>query len=467
MNVPRSDAIVFFGATGDLAYKKIFPALQAMVRRGHLDVPVIAVAKSGWNLDQLRTRAKESLEQHGGMDPAAFAKLCSLLQYIDGDYRDPATFARLGQALGDVERPLHYLAIPPSMFAAVTEGLAGAGCAKDARVVVEKPFGRDLASAQELNRTLHRFFPEPAIFRIDHYLGKESVLNLIYFRFANPLIEAGWSSQHLESIQITMAEQFGVEGRGKLYEEVGAVRDVVQNHMLQVVACLAMGCPSCGEHEALRDQRGQLLRAVRALGPSDIVRGQFQGYRQEPGVAADSQVETFAAVEFHIETERWSGVPFFVRVGKRLPATVTEVLIRFKHAERPVLDEVGPPLANYFRFQLSPDIVLALGTKVKRPGDRLAGERAEMVAHHQSPEDLEPYERLLEAAAAGDPTLFAREDAVEESWRIVDPILGNVTPLHEYAPGTWGPPDLYRLLGPDEGWRDPVAATPTYSSRSA
>ncbi len=330
---------------------------------------------------------------------------------------------------------------------------------------MEKPFGRDLASAQELNRTLHRSFPESAIFRIDHYLGKESVLNLIYFRFANPLFEAGWDSEHLESIQITMAEQFGVEGRGKFYEEVGAVRDVVQNHMLQVVACLAMGCPTCSEHEALRDQRGELLRAIRSLGPADIVRGQFQGYREEPGVAAGSQVETFAAVEFHIETERWSGMPFFVRVGKRLPVSVTEILVRFKHTRRPVLDEVGPPLANYFRFRLAPETVLALGTKVKRPGDALAGERIEMVAHHQRPDEMLPYERLLEAAAHGDPTLFAREDAVEQSWRIVNPILGDVTPLYQYTPGTWGPPEVDRLVSPDEGWWDPVATT--YSSRSA
>ena len=460
MNVPQSDAIVFFGASGDLAYKKVFPALQAMVRRGSLDVPVIGVARSGWNLDQLKTRVKDSLDQHGGLDPAAYAKLCSLLRYIDGDYRDPATFARLRQALGAVERPLHYLAIPPSMFATVSEGLAQAGCAKGARVVVEKPFGRDLASAQELNRTLHRFFPESAIFRIDHYLGKESVLNLIYFRFANSLIEAGWNSEHLESVQITMAEQFGVEGRGKFYEEVGAIRDVVQNHMLQLVACLAMACPASNEHEAFRDERGQLLRAIRELRPADVVRGQFQGYRQEPGVAADSQVETYAAIKFQIETERWAGVPFFVRVGKRLPVTATEILIRFKHRARPVLDEVGPPLANYFRFQLVPETLLALGTKVKRPGNRLAGERIELVAHHQRPDEMLPYERLLAAAAGGDPTLFAREDAVEESWRIVNPILGNVTPLYEYPPETWGPPAVYRLLTPDEGWRDPIYVSP-------
>ncbi len=456
MNAPPSDAIVFFGATGDLAYKMIFPALQAMIRRGHLDVPVIGVAQSGWGLEQLKTRAKDSLEKHGTLDPAAFARLCSLLRYIDGDYRNPATFTQLRQALGGVQRPLHYLAIPPSMFATVTAGLAQAGCAKDARVVVEKPFGRDLASAQELNRTLHQFFPESSIFRIDHYLGKEAVLNLIYFRFANPLIEAGWNSEHLESVQITMAESFGVEGRGKLYEEVGAIRDVVQNHMLQVVACLAMACPSSTDHEAVRDERGRLLQAVRTLGPSDLVRGQFRGYRQEPGVARDSQVETFAAVKFSIDTPRWAGVPFYVRVGKCLPVTATEVLIRFKRPPRPVLDETGPPLANYYRFRLSPEVMLALGTKVKRPGEDMVGERIELVAHHQRPDEMEPYERLLGAAANGDPTLFAREDAVEHSWRIVGPILGSLTPLYEYEPNSWGPPEVDRLLMPEGGWHNPT-----------
>jgi glucose-6-phosphate 1-dehydrogenase len=455
MTPSPADAFVFFGASGDLAYKKIFPALQAMVRRGHLNVPVIGVAKSGWTLEQFKARAKDSVEKHSTLDLAAFEKLCSLFRYIDGDYKDPATFAQLHAALGDAKLPLNYLAIPPSMFETVAEGLAAAGCATNARVVVEKPFGRDLASAQELNSTLHRYFPEPAIFRIDHYLGKEPVLNLIYFRFANPIIEASWGRDHLESVQITMAEAFGVEGRGKFYEEVGAIRDVVQNHMLQVVACIAMGCPSGSDHASLRDERGDLLKAVRTLQPGDVVRGQFRGYRQEPGVAADSQVETFAAMKFAIDNDCWRGVPFYLRVGKRLPVTATEVMIRFKRPLRPVLDETGPPPGNYYRFRLTPDMVLAAGANVKKSGEEMVGEETELVAHHRGPDEMEAYELLLWAAANGDPTLFAREDAVEQSWRIIDPTLGNVAPVYDYDPGTWGPPEAAKTLLPDGGWHDP------------
>jgi glucose-6-phosphate 1-dehydrogenase len=454
----RSDAFVIFGATGDLAYKQIFPALQALVRRGRLDVPVIGVAKSGWNLDQLKARAKDSLAEHGGLDPAAYAKLCSLLGYIDGDYGDPATFSRLREALGGAQRPLHYLAIPPSLFATVAEGLAGADCVRNARVVVEKPFGRDLASARELNRTLHRFFPEPAIFRIDHYLGKEPVQNLIYFRFANPLIEASWNNQHIESVQITMAESFGVAGRGKFYEEAGAIRDVVQNHMLEVIACLAMESPAGSDHEARRDERGRVLETVRTLDPSDVVRGQFRGYLSEPGVAAGSQVETFAALRFHVDNERWTGVPFYVRVGKRLPVTATEVLVRFKRPPRPVLDETRQSPDSYCRFRLSPEVVLALGAQVKQPGELMAGESIELIAQHQPPDEMEPYERLLGDAAGGDATLFAREDSVEAAWRVVDPVLGNASPLSEYEPGTWGPPEAERTLAPAGGWHNPAAA---------
>jgi glucose-6-phosphate 1-dehydrogenase len=455
MTAPRSDALVLFGATGDLTYKKIFPALQALIRRGHLDMPVVGVGRSQWTLDQFKARAKDSLEQHGGLDPAAYAKLCSLLGYIDGEYGDPTTYAKLRTALGAAQRPLYYLVIPPSVFATVAEGLAKSGSVKDARVVVEKPFGRDLASAQELNRTLHRFFPEQAIFRIDHYLGKEPVQNLIYFRFANPLLEAGWNNKHVESVQITMAESFGVAGRGKFYEEAGAIRDVVQNHMLQVIACLAEECPAANDHETRRGERGRLLKAVRTLDPSDVVRGQFRGYRSEAGVASESQVETFAAIRFHIDNERWGGVPFYVRAGKCLPVTATEVLVRFKRPPRPVLDETQKSLANYFRFRLSPEVVLALGTKFKKPGERMVGEPVELVVCHQAPDEMGPYERLLGDAANGDGTLFGREDSVEAAWRIVGPILGNATPLAEYEPNTWGPPEVERVLVPEGGWHDP------------
>ena len=455
MTTLRSDAFVFFGATGDLAYKEIFPALQALIRRGHLDMPIVGVAKSNWNLDQLKARAKDSLEKHGGFDAATFAKLCSLLNYIDGDYGDPATFEQLRKALRDAKRPLYYLAIPPSLFATVAEGLAKSGGTQDARVVVEKPFGRDLASAQELNRTLHRYFPEGAIFRIDHFLGKEPVQNLIYFRFANPLIEAAWNNTHIESVQITMAENFGVAGRGKFYEEAGAIRDVVQNHMLQVIACLAMESPDANHLEARRDERGQILQKVRTLGPSDVVRGQFNGYKSEPGVASDSQVETFAALRFYIDNERWKGVPFYVRAGKCLPITATEVLVRFKQSPRLVLDETDAGPGCYCRFRLSPEVVIALNAKVKKPGERMVGESIELVAHDQPPDEMEPYERLLGDAANGDATLFAREDSVEAAWRVVDSILGNATPLFHYEPNTWGPSEVERSISPSGEWYNP------------
>jgi glucose-6-phosphate 1-dehydrogenase len=456
MSALRSDAFVFFGATGDLAHKMVFPSLQAMIRRGHLDMPVIGVANDGKDVEHLRARAKDSVEQNGGLDPAAFAKLCALLRYVDGDYRDPGTFARLREALGKAERPLHYLAIPPSMFATVAAGLAKSGCADGARVIVEKPFGRDLASAQELNRTLHAHFDEKAIFRIDHYLGKEPVQNLLYFRGANPLVEAGWSHQYVESVEITMAETFGVAGRGKLYEETGAIRDVVQNHMLALVACTAQETSMGQDHEARRDARGDLLRSVRTLDPARVVLGQFRGYRSEPGVASDSSVETFAAVRFDIDNDRWRGVPFYVRAGKSMPVTATEVRVQFKATGAPAPKE-PPPSRNYYRFEISPNVVIALGVGVKHPGLLSVGDGIELLAHHQPPDEMGPYERLLGDAASGDPSLFAREDSVEASWRIVDPILGNRTPVHEYEPNTWGPSEALRLLTPAGGWHDPAA----------
>ena len=403
MSPSQSDVLVFFGATGDLAFKKIFPALQAMVKRGHLDVPVIGVGRSAWTVEQLRARARESLEQHGGVDPAACEKLCSLLRYVRVDYADPTTFQALRKELGGVEQPLYYLAIPPSLFTIVIEGLAKSGCLDGARVILEKPFGRNLASAQELNRTLHSYFTEQAIFRIDHYLGKESVQNLMYFRFANPFFETGWNRHSIQRVQITMAEEFGVAGRGRFYEEVGAIRDVVQSHLLMVIACLVMEQPSGRDYESIREERVKVLKMIRPLIPSDVVRGQFRGYRREGGVAPESQVETFAALRFYIDSERWAGVPFYVRAGKCLPVTVTEVLVEFKQPGCPVLDEIEPPLPNYFRFRLSPDVMIALGTKTKVPGEAMAGERIELVARHGSGDEMGPYERLLGDAIKGIP----------------------------------------------------------------
>jgi glucose-6-phosphate 1-dehydrogenase len=457
MNPSPSDALVFFGATGDLAYKKIFPALHAMIRRGHLDLPIIGVAKGGGDLGHLKQRAKESLESHGGVDANAFGKLCERLRYVDGDYGDPQTFAMVRQALGSAQHPLHYLAIPPILFETVAGGLAGSGCAAGARVVVEKPFGRDLASAKALNRTLHDYFAEDAIFRIDHFLGKEPVENLVFFRAANPLIEATWNHRHIASIQITMAESFGVEGRGKFYDSVGAIRDVVQNHMLQIVACLGMDIPDAKGHDRARDGRARLLAAIRPLDPASIVRGQFRGYRSEPGVDPASTVETFAAMRFAVESPRWTGVPFYVRVGKLLPSTATEVTVTFKQLHHPVLDEAAPPASNYLRFRLGPGVVIALGANVKKPGQSMIGERTELVMRSEPADAMGPYEHLLGDALAGDATLFAREDAIEHAWRIVDPVVGNVAPNSEYDGGTWGPPEAARLLAPGDEWIDPKA----------
>ncbi len=451
----ESDAFVFFGATGDLAYEQIFPALQAMIQRGHFDMPIIGVARSAKDLDGLRARARESIEKHGGLDFRAFAALSAKLQYVNGDYGSPETFRQLRKALGAASRPLYYLAIPPDLFATVAEGLAHAECDRGARLVVEKPFGRDLSSARALNRTLHKSFPESVIFRIDHYLGKEPVQNLLYFRFANSFLEPIWNSNYIQSVQVTMAEDFGMRGRGVLYEELGAIRDVIQNHMLEVVALLTMEAPIGRDADALRYEKQRAFRAMRPLSPADVVRGQFRGYRNEKGVAPDSQVETFAAVKLHIDTWRWAGVPFYIRAGKQMPVSVTEVFVELKRPPQAVFDAVIQDQADYFRFRLGPDVSISLGARAKLPGEAMVGERVELVVRQTQADEMKPYERLLGDALRGDPMLFVGEDGVEAAWSVVDPILGNATPAHQYEPNTWGPTEADHIIAGDGGWHNP------------
>ena len=461
----HSDALVIFGFTGDLAAKKIFPALYAMVKNGRLTVPVIGVASSKWGIDEWQGHVRSSLQHadhQGGIDdPAAFDRLMSLLDYVSGDYNDSATFTALKTALGGAQRPAHYLAIPPSLFATVIQGLGSAGLAKDARVIVEKPFGRDLASARELNAMAHTVFAESSIFRIDHYLGKEAIMNILYFRFANSFLEPVWNRQHIASVQVTLAEDFGVGQRGAFYESAGCLRDVVENHLFQVIALLAMEPPAFQSFQAVHSAKSSVLRAMLPLKPADLVRGQYIGYRDEQGVASDSDVETFCALRLFIDSWRWAGVPWYVRAGKNLPASVVEVQVQMQPPPQQLFDDSGPAggRANYFRFRLQPEAGIALAARTKRPGREFVGMQREFYLGETDPNTMSTYERLLGDAMAGDDSLFTDEDSVMAAWAVVDPVLTAHGPALPYEPGSWGPDDAAALIDGNGGWHDPMAGS--------